>query len=91
VNLAGHQLGRAASRNPGRPPARVRLARGATAGAVLRIVDAGNFPAGICHPSTAAGLRVYPPGRAAPRIVPFPFPACSGPGPDYLSVEAVRP
>lgn len=88
VDLAGHQLGSAASRNPSQAHA-VSLARGATATAVLRIVVAGNFPTSTCHRVTAAGLRVYPPNQTASKVVPFPFDACSRGGPVYLSVAAV--
>jgi hypothetical protein len=38
----------------------------------------------------AGGLRVYPPGQTASKLVPFPFRACSRSGPGYLSVEAVQ-
>jgi hypothetical protein len=90
VNLTGGQVGRAASRSPVVPPASIRLARGATATVILRIVDALNFTPSACGPVTAAGLRVYPPGRTASKVVPFPFLACSHPGPVFLSVEAVQ-
>ena len=88
VDLAGHRLGSAGSRNPSSVQV-VSLAAGATATAVLRITDAGNFPSSICHRMTAAGLRVYPPNQKASKIVPLPFDACSAAGPVYLSVKAV--
>jgi hypothetical protein len=90
VNLSGHQVGKAGSRETSQTPHVVTLAAGATATAVLRIVDAGNFPATICHETTAAGLRVYPPGQTASRLVAFPFQACSDTGPGILSVRAVQ-
>jgi hypothetical protein len=90
VNLTGQQVGRAASRNPSRRGT-VKLAKGGTATAILRIVDAGNFPTATCHQVTAAGLRVYPPNRTTAKLVPFPFAACSAAGPAYLSVEALTP
>ena len=65
------------------------LAGGATARAVLRIVEAGNYPASICRQVPAAGLRVYPPNQTASKVVPFPFAACSRSGPAYLSVRVV--
>jgi hypothetical protein len=55
----------------------------------LRIVEAGNFPAARCHETTAAGLRVYPPGNLGSRIAPFPFSACTATGVSVLSVDAV--
>jgi hypothetical protein len=90
VNLAGHTLGSAAARDHATTPHLVTLARGATATAVLRIVEAGNFPSSACHQVTAAGLRVYPPNSTTSKVVPFPFAACSRTGPQYLSVRAVR-
>jgi hypothetical protein len=68
----------------------VTIASDATAVAVLQIVDADNFPSAVCRPTTAAGLRVYPPNQTASKVVPYPFLACSRPGPVYLSVQAVR-
>jgi len=90
VNLAGHQLGSAASRDTTGTPSLVTLAAGASAIAVLRIVDAGNFEISACGQTTAAGLRVYPPNQTASKVVPFPFPACSRTGPTYLSVRAIK-
>jgi hypothetical protein len=90
VNLAGHQLGSAASRDHTTVPRTVTLAGGASATAVLRIVEAGDFPASTCSQTTAAGLRVYPPNLASAKVVPFPFSACSRTGPVYLTVQAVK-
>jgi hypothetical protein len=90
VNLAGRQLGSAASRNLAHTPRPVTLANGITATVVLRIVDVDNFPASTCRPVNAAGLRVYPPNQTAAKLIPFPFRACSHAGPVYLTVEAVQ-
>ncbi len=89
VDLAGHKLGSAASRDNSHAPVVVRLAIGASARAVLRIVEAGNFPSSACRQVAAAGLRVYPPNQTASKVVPFPFSACSRSGPVYLSVRVV--
>jgi hypothetical protein len=90
VDLRGRQLGAAAIRDASQRPRTVTLARGATATATLRIVEAANFPAASCRETTAAGLRVYPPGQTAARLVPFPLQACSRSTEDVLSVRAVR-
>jgi hypothetical protein len=97
VNLAGHQLGSAASRNNAHAPVVVRLASGTTANmagtlatVVLKITDAGVYPPSACSQVTAAGLRVYPPGQTASKLVPFPLGACSRTGPVILRVEAVQ-
>lgn len=89
VSLGGAQLGSAATRERPGSPRRVTLASGASATATLRIVQAGNFPEAKCHRTTAAGLRVYPPGQSSAKTVPFPFEACARRGPTYLSVQPI--
>ncbi|HEY4348762.1 MAG TPA: DUF4232 domain-containing protein [Gaiellaceae bacterium] len=89
IALSGHQLGSPATRSHATAARAVRLVNGGTVAATLRIVQAGNFPAHACRVVSASGLRVYPPGQTAARIVPFPFPACSQAGPAYLQVEAI--
>jgi hypothetical protein len=91
VNLAGHSLGRSAARESFQKPTTVTVGRGATAQAVLRIANPGNFPASACREVIAAGLRVRPPGRVSSKVVPFPFNTCSGSGVGNLSVRAVTP
>jgi hypothetical protein len=88
VDLHGRRLGSAASRNPSSAHV-VRLANGATAGAVLRVTFAGNYPPAACHRVAAAGLLVYPPNQTASKLIPVPFQACSRTGPVVLSVKAV--
>jgi len=97
VDLAGHQLGSAASRNPTGRVRVITLASATNVNApdswatvVLRITDVGNYPTAMCRPVTAAGLRVYAPGQTTSSVVPFPFRACSRSGASYLSVEAVE-
>lgn len=89
VNLAGKRLGKSASHEKVGKVKSVTLKQGGTATATLRVVEAGNFPTGKCRPTTAAGLRVYPPGQSKSKVVPFPFAACSRSGPSFLSVRAV--
>jgi hypothetical protein len=97
VNLAGRQIGSAASRDNVHSPVVVTLAGGTTtnmagtlATVVLKITDAGVYPPSACRQVTAAGLRVYPPGQTASKLVPFPFGACSRTGPVILHVEAIQ-
>jgi hypothetical protein len=87
VDLGGNRLGGGASREVGGKPRLVTLARGASASAVLRIVDAGVLPS--CTPAAAAGLKVYPPGQTSSKVVPFPFQACARSGHSNLAVRAV--
>ncbi len=90
VNLAGKRLGGAAQQEAGQQPKLVKLVAGATATALLRIVDPGDFSASVCHETTAAGLRVSPPGQSASKLVPLPFPTCSRGGQDTLSVGVIE-
>jgi hypothetical protein len=94
VNLAGHQLGGAAMRERTPGKGLVTLAGGSstlnnssTATAIVRIVEVGALP--DCRPVAAAGLRVYPPGQKASKVIPFPFEACSRTGHTNLVIQAV--
>lgn len=97
VSLSGQQLGAAARRNAQHAPASVTLAAGtgqdllsATATAVIKITDSGVYGPTTCGSVNAAGLRVYPPGQTASRVVPFPFAACSHSAANILTVEALE-
>jgi hypothetical protein len=89
VDLAGRRLGGPAARNARNVVRTIVLAPGGSASAALKIADTGVFPSTTCHSTTAAGLRVYPPNQTASKVVPYPFRACSRPGPTYLQVAAV--
>jgi len=90
ISLSGAQLGSAAGRTSTTPVRTITLQAGKTAVAMLGIVEVGNFPAAKCHPTTAAGLRVYAPNQTASRTVPYPFGACAKAGETYLFVQAVK-
>jgi hypothetical protein len=80
----GAQVGPAASRNT-EPHGTVTLTPGATAHAILRIVDWG----ALCSKEVVAdGLRIYPPGQTTSQEVPFSFGACAHRG--VLVVGPVR-
>ena len=91
VDLHGHQIGAPARRERFHAPRTVRLASDASAVAVLRVTDAGNYRAASCHGTLAAGVRVYPPGETRSRIVPFPFSACSQTTVHILAVRSLEP
>ena len=57
----------------------ITLAPGATANALLQIVDALNYPSATCGPIKAAALKVYPPNQTAPVYLPNTSTACSKP------------
>lgn len=73
IGDTGHQIGRGASRT-GQHHAIVTLAPGATAHAILRVLDAG----AVCSvPVMASGLKVFPPGAKRAQLIPFSFAACA--------------
>jgi hypothetical protein len=59
------QIGLAAKRDTTAPVKLITLAPGATANALLQIVNALNYPASTCSPAPATDLRVYPPNQTA--------------------------
>ena len=66
----------------------ITIGNGRTAHATLGIVDIGALPK--CPPTTAAGLRVFPPNQTASKVIPFPFPACgSSSSPVFLRIRPV--
>lgn len=100
LSLTSTQLGSSAARDVAHAATLITLtsARSAaglaasnaknSATVILQMTDANNYPASTCGQVTAAGLRVYPPGQTASKVIPFPFVACSKSGPRYLHVEA---
>jgi len=94
VSLAGgapvSQIGAAADEDPATPRQLVTLMPGARASALLRIVDAHNFPASRCHIVTATYLQVYPPNQTTPGYVAYSAAACSKPV-HLLTVDVVKP
>jgi hypothetical protein len=88
VNLRGGMIGKAASRDSGQTVKTITLTNGHTAHATLGFVDVGALPS--CPPTTAAGLRVFPPNQTASKVVPFPFAACGGArAPSVLRIRPV--
>ena len=89
LDLSGHVTGRRAAFTSATPHA-VTVRKGATVKAVLQLVDVGNLPASRCKPTTAAGFEVFPPNQTRPKIVPFPFGACSNKhGPVFMRVAPI--
>lgn len=68
---SGDQVGSPASRNPQHPARTVVLSPGATADAVVQVVDHGNYGPDQCKATAVSGLRVYPPGNMDAAYVPF--------------------
>jgi Protein of unknown function (DUF4232) len=74
---SGGQIGLAAKENPTPPRELVTLAPGATANALLRIVEAGNFSPSTCGMVTAHWLVIYPPNQTTPVYLSYTSPTCS--------------
>lgn len=94
VSLAGghpvKQIGQAADENPATTRELVTLQPGGAGNALLRIVEAGNYPASRCGPVTAHFLQVYPPNQTTPVYVAYRAQACAKPV-HLLTIDAMRP
>jgi hypothetical protein len=90
TGTGGGQIGPAATESTQTARQLVTLAPGATANALLRIVEAGNFPASKCDPVTAHWLQIYPPNQTTPTYLAFTAQTCSKPV-NILSVGVVLP
>ena len=84
------QLGVPAKRTTTPPAKVVILAPGATANAVLQIVDALNFPSPSCQPTKAAALKVYPPNQFTAVYLPDTSYGCGNPV-QTMYIAPVRP
>ena len=84
------QIGLAAKRSTTTPKTLVTLAPGATAHALLQIVDALNYPSASCGPAKATALKVYPPNQTVPVYLPNTSNGCTKPV-QILYIGAVRP
>ncbi len=84
------QIGKAAVENPATPRALVTLQPNVTGNALLRIVDALNYPANRCDPVTAHYLQIYPPNQTTPVFLRYKTQACAKPL-ALLTVDVVKP
>jgi hypothetical protein len=84
------QIGLAAKRSTTTPKTLVTLAPGATANALLQIVDALNYPSASCGPTKATALKIYPPNQTEPVYLPNTSSGCAKPV-QIMYIGAVRP
>jgi len=93
VSLAGgtpvKQIGLAAAEDHSSPRVLVTLAPGAVANALLRIVQAANFPASRCDLKNATYLQIYPPNQTTPVYLKYKAQACAKPV-QILTVSVVK-
>jgi uncharacterized protein DUF4232 len=73
------QIGLAAKRTNTTPVKQITLAPGATANAVVQIVDALNFPTTTCSPVKSTNMRVFPPNQTISVYLPYASNGCSKP------------
>ena len=73
------QIGLAAKRSTTTAVKLITLAPGATANALLQIVDALNYPPATCGPTKATALKVYPPNQFTPVYLPNTTNGCAKP------------
>jgi len=85
-----HQIGKPAKEDPFTPRQLVTLQPQTTGNALLRIVDAGNYPSSTCGPVTAHYLQVYPPNQTTPAYIRYKTQACSKPV-RLMTVDVVKP
>jgi hypothetical protein len=67
----------------------VKLRKGQSADAVLRIANALNYPKSTCRPKQANGLRIIPPQHYSSVYLPFPVWTCKKPV-RTMTINAVR-
>ena len=67
----GRQVGTPASRSSQQPPRTISLAPGASASAVLQIVNPYNYPTATCQPQPVTAVRIYPPGNTTATDLPL--------------------
>jgi Protein of unknown function (DUF4232) len=71
------QIGLAAKRTTTTAVKQITLAPGATANAVVQIVDALNFPTSTCGPVKSTNIRVFPPNQTISVYLPYASYGCS--------------
>ncbi len=84
----GEPIGAPAARDESKPAVEVLLAPGESGGAVLRYVQAGNYP--DCTRAEAAGYRIYPPEDFGSVFIPQPTTACSNTGIELLTIGSFQ-
>jgi uncharacterized protein DUF4232 len=84
------QIGLAAKRSTTTPGKLITLAPGATANALLQIVDALNYPSASCSPAKATALKIYPPNQTEAVYLPNTSSGCTKPV-QIMYIAAVRP
>jgi Protein of unknown function (DUF4232) len=77
TGVGGSQVGSAATRSTASAAKLVTLAPGATANALLQVVDAGNFSPSACDLVNVKWLKIYPPGSFSALYLHYKTQACA--------------
>ena len=84
------QVGAAANRQDTAAPVVVTLQPGQTGSAVLRLVQALNYPQATCSPTATTYLRVYPPNETQSVLLPFKATGCAASSVNLLTIATVQ-
>ena len=84
------QVGAAANRQSTAPPSVVALQPGQTGSALLRVVQALNYPQATCSPTATSYLRVYPPNETVSVLLPFKSMGCTASSVNLLTIDMVQ-
>jgi len=84
-----NQVGAAASRSTATAATLVTLNSGQSANALVRIVEAGNYPTGTCKPTATTFLQIFPPGQTTPIYLAYKSTGCASTSVKLLSVSVM--
>ncbi|HEX4092782.1 MAG TPA: DUF4232 domain-containing protein [Trebonia sp.] len=84
-----NQVGAAADRSTATAPTLVTLAPGQSANALLRIVEAGNYPTGQCKPTATTYLQIFPPNQTTPIYLAYKSTGCASSAVKLLSISVM--
>ena len=84
-----NQVGAAASRSTATAATLVTLDSGQSANALVRIVEAGNYPTGTCKPTATTFLQIFPPGQTTPIYLAYKSTGCASTSVKLLSVSVM--
>lgn len=89
TGVGGHQVGKAATRNPVVAEKLITLAPGDKANMLLAVHDAGAYPPSKCQPAKVDWLRIYPPGDYGALYVQYNAQTCANQSVSIITVSPV--
>jgi len=84
------QVGAAATRSTAASPTVVSLSPGQTANALLRVVQAVNYPSATCSPTATTSLQIYPPNQPTAIYLPYKSTGCTSKSVNILTIGVVQ-